>query len=677
MLRKKPKMLGLPLGFLSRLARDVRGNTLALMAIALVPLAGLMGGGIDISRMYITKTRLQHACDAGALAGRKAMGGGTWAQSNGTPNATAVQFFNANFPATAYGARNLTKSFAENAGKVTGTASVELQMTLVKVVTKDWAYATLSVTCDAEMRLPNTDVMFVLDNTGSMGDTPSGDTATKLESLKTSVKCFYEIVARLDTDATCATGTPSGGTGTQVQIRFGFVPYSTNVNVGKLLPSGWFADSWAYQSREQSSLYGTWNSWADSGSGNPSTQNAGSWSSWSDTTSSISVNNSGQCNSTNLPTPADTYTIVGTTASTGSNESATQFRAYAGTTQTNYQRVYNSGPPKTCTIQVRTRSVERRAWYNRATATTAGAVAVPAWLYKPVTISLTPLKNGTGWNSSMTLPIGDNFTPRTFSWDGCIEERATVRQSSYDPIPSGAVDLDIDRVPSSSDATTLWAPALPDVIYPRRSTYDNGSSYSMDPITTFTNYTGDSYSCSAEARKLQSWDASSFDTYVDQMVASGNTYHDIGLIWGARLMSPTGLFASANALTPSGGEIQRHMIFMTDGDPCTSVSNYQAYGLAWFDRRETDASTAPTDGCTTTGTLTEQVNARTVALCSAIKNKNITLWVVTFGYVDPNTVTRLTNCASSGKYFSANNAAALQTTFASIANQISQLRLTR
>ncbi len=38
-----------------------------------------------------------------------------------------------------YGTRNLTKAFTESAGKVTGTASVELQMTLVKVVTKDWA----------------------------------------------------------------------------------------------------------------------------------------------------------------------------------------------------------------------------------------------------------------------------------------------------------------------------------------------------------------------------------------------------------------------------------------------------------------------------------------------------------------------------------------------------------
>ena len=142
-------------------------------------------------------------------------------------------------------------------------------------------------------------------------------------------------------------------------------------------------------------------------------------------------------------------------------------------------------------------------------------------------------------------------------------------------------------------------------------------------------------------------------------------------------MSPTGIFGSENAFTPQGGEIQRNLIFMTDGDPCTSIGNYQAYGVAWFDRRQTSATVAPTDGCTTSGTLTQQVNARTVALCSAIKNKNITLWVVTFGSVASSTVTRLTACASPDRYFSASNAADLQSTFASIANQISQLRLTQ
>ncbi|WEK01088.1 MAG: pilus assembly protein TadG-related protein [Candidatus Sphingomonas phytovorans] len=648
------------------------------MAIALIPLAGLMGGGIDMSRMYITKTRLQHACDAGALAGRKAMGGGIWTQSNGMPNATAVRFFDANFPINGYGTRNLTKTFTESAGKVSGTASVELQMTLVKVVTKDWAYATLSVNCDAEMRLPNTDVMFVLDNTGSMGDTLSGDNASKLTGLKVAVKCFYEIVARENTNADCDGGEPSGGVGSQVQVRFGFVPYDMNVNVGKLLPSGWFASSWTYQSREQSAIYGTWNNWLDDNNGNPVTRNVGGYSAWADYGTAVNANSSSACNSA-LSIPGDQYTSNGT-ANTGSNESDTQFRAYTASVQSNYQRSYNS-TTKRCVIQVRTRSLERRATYNKSLASTNGAVAVPAWLYKPKSIDFSAFKSGNGWatTTSLTLPIGDNFTNKTVTWDGCVEERETVRQATYSPIPAGAKDLDIDSTPSTWDVTTQWKPALTDVEWVRRTNYSNSSAYNLNQVTTFTNYTGKGYSCLKEAKKLQQWpDPGDFDEYVDGLYENGgNTYHDIGLLWGARLLSPTGLFRSENEFASRGGEIERHLIFMTDGDACTSITNYQAYGMAWFDRRQTDTGTAPTEGCTTTGTLTQQVNARTAALCAAVKNKNITLWVIWFGVSNPTIEAQLTSCATTGRFFSARNSVQLQQTFRSIANQISQLRLTK
>ena len=205
-----------------------------------------------------------------------------------------------------------------------------------------------------------------------------------------------------------------------------------------------------------------------------------------------------------------------------------------------------------------------------------------------------------------------------------------------------------------------------------------GTWSTSDQYTTSNYVNGSNYYCPAAAHKLAAWtDPTAFDTYVDSLTPTGNTYHDIGLLWGARLMSPTGIFASENATTPQGGEIERHMIFMTDGDPCSDPGDYAAYGVQWFDRRETSSGSAPTGGCTTTGTLTAQINARTDALCTAIKNKNITLWVITFGSVASSTVTRLTACASPGKYFSANNAAQIQSTFASIADQISALRLTR
>jgi hypothetical protein len=183
-----------------------------------------------------------------------------------------------------------------------------------------------------------------------------------------------------------------------------------------------------------------------------------------------------------------------------------------------------------------------------------------------------------------------------------------------------------------------------------------------------------SYSCPTASTKLQEYSISTaFRDYVDGLSTGGNTYHDIGLLWGARLMSPTGLFASENAFTPEGGQIERHLIFMTDGDTVTSTTNLAAYGLSWWDRRQTSTSYAPT-----TSLLDDTVNARTEALCTAIKNKNITLWVISFGSgVSTSAQTRLQNCASSGRFYSASNSAALIANFQSIANEISQLRLTK
>lgn len=592
----EPAITAMRRGFLSRLRADEAGNTLAIAAAALLPLIGLVGGGVDMSRMYIVKTRLQHACDAGALAGRKAMGAGVWSYDNYAARRAAGGFFDANIQADPYGATDLTRNFTEDAGKVVGTASATVPMTLMRIFGNE--SQTLTVSCDAEMRLPNTDVMFVLDVTGSMGETPSGDSQTKIQSLRVAVKCFYEIVARLDSDASCTTGAPSGGTGDQVQIRFGFVPYATNVNVGRLLPTAYLADSWNYQTRRRVGWeWGDWTAYSYSGS-----------------------------------------SYYGSCSSPAADTAETQYKS------------------------------EKTSYYGSYYCVNYSRGRIPAWEYDRLPVNVAELKNGTAWRDSFEWPIANDGGNKTIGWDGCIEERQTVRTTSFAPIPAGANDLDIDLVPTS-DITTQWGPALPDLIHTRRGNFGDWDRSRVSSTTS--NYSNaSSYFCPAPARKLQSFPAASeFDTYVNSLTPSGNTYHDIGLLWGARLLSPTGIFRSENEFASEGGEIERHLIFMTDGDTVTSSRNYTAYGIPWFDRRQTTS--------TSSTALDEQVDLRFAAICTAVKNKNITLWVISFGSVSSDTVTRLRNCATSGRYFHATNAATIQQTFRSIADEISQLRLTR
>lgn len=675
--------------FMGRLARDTRANTLALMTMALIPLAGMVGGGIDISRMYIVKTRLQHACDAGALAGRKTMGGGTWAQQVGSdpnfPETTAKRYFDANYNKDAYGVTSVSKTFSESAGKVSGTAQAVLPMTIMRIFGK--TTETLSVTCDAEMRLPNTDVMFVLDTTGSMNYCPNGNTScngntsSRIGQLRIAVKCFYQIVARLDiADTDCDGNEPSGGTGSQVQIRFGFVPYSTDVNVGKLLPNDYIANHWTYQTRTANlavppkKVETRWESYG----GGSITKDECLKFMKNESFGSFVPTPANSGGPAPTPTIESTFPHDGTASDGGSNGE------WGWTSGSNSTESWGNAPDRSASGSDNKKSCRR----VKTTTTTYYQEKFASWTYNSTEVDVSALKaGGSNWNSSFTAMVGDttagnDVTPATINWSGCIEERQTEPATSYSPIPSAAKDLDIDTVPYDDD--TRWGPALPQMIFTRSSTrgsnYNatswgsaNTSGWNTNSETTPNDYNNSAtFFCPTEARKLQAWSSATlFQDYVNSLTPSGNTYHDIGMIWGARLMSPTGIFKSENAYTSKGGEIERHMIFMTDGDTNANNYDYAAYGIPFFDHRQTDENP-------TKDQLDEQVNLRFLAICDWVQRKNITLWVINFGEGQSQaTKDRLNKCATPGRYFDATDGPALQQTFKKIADQISQLRLTK
>jgi hypothetical protein len=327
---------------------------------------------------------------------------------------------------------------------------------------------------------------------------------------------------------------------------------------------------------------------------------------------------------------------------------------------------------------------------------------VTGWTYQNTALTVSGLKGtGSNWNGSVSLPLtttsggtvypSGSTSPTSITissnvdvaWGGCIEERQTYQNSNGSPqndwatIPSTAYDMNIDMVPSDLVANSKWGPMLADATWGPYSA-KNCSYFGCSYTKTAAPYSSTSdldhnnnYSCPTASRKLTIYNtATDLETYIDSFTATGATYHDIGMLWGARLMSPTGIFASENAYTPAGRSIQRHLIFMTDGDTNTSGVDYSAYGMGYWSRRQT--SYAPSDT-----QMDNMTNARLVALCTAIKNMNITLWVVSFGgSVNNTTETRLSNCATSGHYYSASNNAALISRFRQIASEISELRLT-
>ena len=152
-----------------------------------------------------------------------------------------------------------------------------------------------------------------------------------------------------------------------------------------------------------------------------------------------------------------------------------------------------------------------------------------------------------------------------------------------------------------------------------------------------------------------------FDTYIDSLTAQGWTYHDAGMIWGARFISPKGIFADDNTSAPNGEAISRHIVFMTDGEQRTRREIYARYGIEFWDRR--------ISGNGNGGRQSDAHAERFQAACRAARNENISVWVVAFGI---ELTQNLVDCASPGRAYEAANSDELSDAFKEIAEKHTQ-----
>ncbi len=615
-------------GFAS-LRRDQNGNVLMIFAFSVVPLLALVGSSIDMGRAYLIESRLQQACDAGVLGARKELG----AISNfnvdtdgGTVAVKGNRFFNANFGDGIY--NTFDRDFRLEIGEgntINGVASVVLPTDIMQFFGKD--QIDISVTCKAELTVPNTDIVMALDVTGSMAESNPDDTNPRISVLKTVVKDFFATME--------ATRQPES------RIRFGFVPYSTNVNVGALLRDEWVVPQWSYPSRTLIGAKNTGGTYSYFSAVSPVSGNTST--SRSTFPATIGAGGALVCNQ-----PANTMTLNTVLEST-TTEAVTEpagtrtISKYLRTRNGNTYSVSLSGNNCTLTTTTYNNYVDT---YRYITEPTVGTGT--SWQYKDVS------RDTAGW--------------RTAS-NGCIEERSTYEIDDFDNVDLGrAIDLDIDRVPTFGDPDTQWRPMYPSMIYERARLWNGTGNFTTATVVTNDEYLAPGVAgfaaCPAAARKLQVWNQSDFDAYIDGLVAAGSTYHDIGMIWAARLLSPTGLFAAENADASPKKRTTRHLIFLTDGQTSSLDISYSSYGVEPIAQRRWSPTSAMT--------LTETIEKRFSFACEQAKKKNMKVWFIAFG-TELNPV--MTNCAGEGYYFKAGNAAELDQAFKKIAKSIGDLRL--
>lgn len=652
-------------------------NTLAMVAAALVPLLAMVGGGVDASLYYMTASRMQAACDAGALAARRAMPATTMAPEH---RDTGLAFFDQNFPDNMFGVTGRTRNYtATSAGVVNGTASANLPTVIMQVFGFD--SLNVSVSCSADINISNTDIVFVLDVTGSMSQCPNGtecnsNSNSKIVGLRNAVIGFYDTVA--------ASTSPSA------QVRYGVVPYSQQVRVGHLIPDQYMASDHTYQSRVarfqdvfrtvpgNGVKVGDWIEYSRRFEDVPRDRN----NFGSTTNEHYRFRNRNNDPNRQQDAAVNTCTGIGnTTRNVGSEQWEILNDEVYGLNRWTAADGADVNWRAGCkaTVIKRRRATEADVIPDRQERT---GVTFRDWVYCPVdTSDPTPcdVSNAPdappGWDSvdlatlyddnQIMLPTGPNGTMVNHVWEGCIEEPSTVRQATYNPIPADAHDLNINLVPAND--SQRWKPALRDVVWVR----DDSNGWTLN----WRFHTGDEirpdWRCPAEAFRLReigptkAWTKANLVSYVDSLVPTGNTYHDIGMVWGARFISPKGIFAADNRTAPNGDEISRHIVFMTDGQLFTEVDNYTTHGVEWWDRRVTDDGVRDRE--------MERRAERLLAVCRAAQAENITVWVVAFGTT---LTSNLRNCASPGRAYQASSTSQLNTAFQEIAQKIAALRLT-
>lgn len=641
--------------FREQMLRDTRGNVMYMTAGLLLPIMATIGAGVDLGQAYMAKSRLQQACDAGVLAGRRVMADGQFTSAAQT---AANRMFNFNFQPGQYGSTGITFTpVQQGTNEVAGTATATVPTIIMRMFGNN--SVALSVNCTAKLEISNADIMFVLDTTGSMASTNSGDTVSRINALKTEVMAFYDTVADAQTDGSV--------------IRYGVVPYSSNVNIGNILRTAnrsWISNTTELPSRRAN--FQLVQPPDNTSYGIPSQTNV-VVGSYSNTTTYYTGYSQTACNNLSPPastnptstsgvtttTTGSTVDQYGNTVTTYENRQNFQQTVYRFQFQTSNSRCYRQQATRTYT-QVTPYTVTQYPPVNQFV----------NYTYQAMTYDVGNMVDGT----PLVVNNGPNGTNVTANWNGCIMERDTVDFSSGQFPPNDALDLDIDLVPNSDDRTK-WKVYLPNIAYPSAA----HASYSQTPSPITTTNDWDSYSegsnlsggwsaCPTQASKLRSYSASQradFAAYINSLNPVGGTYHDIGMVWGARLISPTGIFASENATAPNGNPISRHIIFMTDGDMAPNP------GIYGFQGQEYEMGRV---GSTNTTELTARHNTRFLAACNEAKARNITVWVVSFGTA---LNSNLTSCASGDKAFQASNAAQLHQQFQNIASQITRLRLSQ
>ena len=225
--------------FVKQFIREERANTAMIFALTFVSLVTAAGGGIDVSRALVAKSRLATALDSAALAV-----GATNGLSNQQMTDLANLYFNANYPVGALGTHNPVVVMPHGQSislSVTGS----IPTTLLQIMHLN--QFDLQVDNEVVRSVTKLRVALVLDNTGSMTETD----ATGTSKISALITASHQLLTQLQNAAV----NPG-------DVQVAIIPFAKDVNAG----AASFNANWL-----------RWTEWDSSVNPSGQASNTGSW----------------------------------------------------------------------------------------------------------------------------------------------------------------------------------------------------------------------------------------------------------------------------------------------------------------------------------------------------------------------------------------------------------------
>lgn len=183
-----------------RFAGDNRGNVTFWFSLLSVPVFGIAGAALEFGTAFVKKNELQAALDNAVLAGAEAYRNtGSSADAETSIRTYVIAALNQNGESIgtgpSAGASPVTINVdpvAAATGRVSANATYEVKYGFLGLLglPKTEVYVESAVSLSGN----TLELALVLDVTGSMNDTPPGDSVTKLEAMKTAAKDFLGII---------------------------------------------------------------------------------------------------------------------------------------------------------------------------------------------------------------------------------------------------------------------------------------------------------------------------------------------------------------------------------------------------------------------------------------------------------------------------------------------------